>query len=258
MQKATQSNENNTPQLISESRIDPLQISMGAKHSQESVMTVGSMNDDFLALMHSLDFIPDDKSTTLNEDHTETKDEQPAQIVIQDPTRLHNMVQDFSQNDWSELDNCSVDWDLILPTKPAPKTRKRKRMDFRLAPSEREYFKVTDADVLLGRGGAINVHKGNVRFHEYKRELQPMYFAAEKKQDRTPIAQALADRIQDQGGKFLEKDEKGWYKVHKHRARDKCSQALREDLSKEERRAKRRKYQKKKKGTTANPAWQEL
>eukprot|EP00977_Amphora_coffeiformis_P014737 scaffold4216_cov146-Amphora_coffeaeformis.AAC.2 len=122
--------------------------------------------------------------------------------------------------------------------------RKRQRPKFEVPLEEREYDEYNDLDVCCGRGGSINTHPGNIRYHGWKDELAPLYFAAEK-QDRTEIAQRLMDLVHENGGRFMEKDVKAgrWYVIHLHKARDKCSQALREAwMTSETRRHKRQYY----------------
>ena len=111
---------------------------------------------------------------------------------------------------------------------------------------QRSYFELTALDVGLGRGGEMNRHPGNLRFHEAKRSLQPHYLACFK-DSRTDVAQALVDQVHQWGGRFLKKDQKGYYEVHNHTARTKCSQALREIYTQEERAAKREKHRQLKK-----------
>jgi hypothetical protein len=99
-----------------------------------------------------------------------------------------------------------------------------------VAPTMRNDGDVTDQDVLLGRGGLTNRHPGNRRYLEQKRRLQPMYFRADKKWQKTEIARELVDWVYIENGRFKEKDELTgkWKEVSLQRAREKASQALRE------------------------------
>ena len=52
----------------------------------------------------------------------------------------------------------------------------------------------------------------------------------------------FVQRVQANGGNFLEQDDKGWYIIDDTVARGKVSQALREDKDPEKRRAKRQRF----------------
>jgi hypothetical protein len=99
-----------------------------------------------------------------------------------------------------------------------------------VAPTMRNDGDVTDHDVLLGRGGLTNRHPGNRRYLEEKRRLQPMYFCADNKRQKTEIARELVDWVYIENGRFKEKDALTgkWKEVSLQRAREKASQALRE------------------------------
>jgi hypothetical protein len=115
----------------------------------------------------------------------------------------------------------------------------------------------TDQDVIMGRGGKSNNHKGNQLYLRDKDELQPRYFSVNKKA-KTAIAQELVDRVHARGGRFMkewtEDDDQdnetggqygGWIEVNNDMARRKASQSLRELSSKESRAKKRERYSKK-------------
>jgi len=134
---------------------------------------------------------------------------------------------------------------------PAPKprrrkpTKKRKRTRKVYEPEHVTPVDYTDLDVLCQRGGLANHHPGNIRYLQEKDKLQPTYLAASKK-DKTVISQELVDRVHAWGGRFLRKEtaSQTWYEVHQHTARTKAGQTLRENLSSEDRAAKRVKYPK--------------
>lgn len=118
---------------------------------------------------------------------------------------------------------------------------KRERKDYDPPLEMRVYFPLTDLDVGMGRGGGMNRHKGNLRFHQAKLELQPAYLEASKT-DCTAIAQQLVGTVKAWGGRFLKKDDIGHYEVHDHTARIKASQALREHYTAEENAKKRKRH----------------
>jgi hypothetical protein len=93
----------------------------------------------------------------------------------------------------------------------------------------RLFGSVNDDDVLLGRGGKSNHHAGNLRFLAEVGTRKSQYMNCTK-QEKTNLSQSLVDWVQQQGGRFLEKDNSTgtWEKVENLRARKKCSQALRE------------------------------
>ncbi len=130
-----------------------------------------------------------------------------------------------------------------VPRKQAPK---RKRSSSVLT---RNYIQdsVSDVDVLMGRGGRTNHHKGNENYLQIKERIQPRYLAAAK-EDKTAISQELVDAILLQGGRFLKLDAltERWYVVDNQVARKKASQTLREINTPAVRAAKRAKYNKKK------------
>lgn len=91
--------------------------------------------------------------------------------------------------------------------------------------------KVGPHDVLLGRGGATNSHVGNRIFRCIVASYQKEYLAARKK-DKKGIAQLIVAKVQNNGGRFLERvdDNENWIEVKSTRALAKASQALREGL----------------------------
>ena len=128
------------------------------------------------------------------------------------------------------------------------KPRKRKRPNNDVPPEQRVYTFPTDADVCLGRGGWTNKHPGNRQFHAWKTLLEKDYVTIERKLDRTPVAERLLDLVHQHRGRFLKRDTKGWYEVNDKKAREKCSQVLRDaKISDADRKLKRLLYPKKKK-----------
>lgn len=105
--------------------------------------------------------------------------------------------------------------------------------------------KITDKDVLLGRGGRANNHAGNKRYLAEKDRIQPRYLNATK-QEKKDISQELVDIVHAWGGRFLKEDEamKRWYEVDEKSARKKASQSLREINTPEQRARKRARYSK--------------
>jgi len=128
---------------------------------------------------------------------------------------------------------------------PAKKKRKRKPRK-KVVPENKVYVEPADADVLCGRGGRSNHHPGNKRYREEVKNLQKWYLDIEGKDEKTDLSQCLVDYVKSYDGRFLEKDEKGWYEVPNIVARRKASQALREDTNPEKRKAKRTRFLKKK------------
>lgn len=125
--------------------------------------------------------------------------------------------------------------------------RKRRRYD----PEVKEYVQYNDKDVLFGRGGLINKHPGNNRYHREKKKLQAAYLKASK-EEKGAISKSLIDLVHAWGGRFLKRDDskkeiegnkKGlWYEVHDRTAQTKAGQALCEDYTKEQRKEKRMRY----------------
>jgi len=90
------------------------------------------------------------------------------------------------------------------------------------------------ADVLCGRGGSINTHPGNETFRTLVEKHKRIYLTARFKKDKREIADLIIQEIKKQGGKFLSRDAKSglWIPVSDDKARDKTSQALRENAPK--------------------------
>ena len=86
-------------------------------------------------------------------------------------------------------------------------------------------------DVLSGRGGATNNHVGNKKFRLIVAEYQEVYLQARKK-EKAGIARQIVNRIHQNGGRFLKRDESNntWVEVPANKAVAKTSQALREGL----------------------------
>ena len=88
-------------------------------------------------------------------------------------------------------------------------------------------------DVLCGRGGTINAHPGNEQYRKFVERKKRVYLTARFKREKRLIAQSIVDEIRalDPPGRFLLKDarESIWRDVGDEKARDKTSQALREN-----------------------------
>lgn len=86
-------------------------------------------------------------------------------------------------------------------------------------------------DVLCGRGGSVNTHPGNENFRRIVDMHKRTYLTARFKREKRIITDAIIEKIQKQGGRYLSRDEKSglWFEVSEDKARDKTSQALREN-----------------------------
>lgn len=95
---------------------------------------------------------------------------------------------------------------------------------------------VTDNDILCGRGGMTNHHKGNKRFRDIVALHRPDYVRANKV-NKPAVARMIIKAIRsgDPPGRFLKKDEKTgkWFDIGDRRAAEKASQALREKTPEE-------------------------
>lgn len=90
-------------------------------------------------------------------------------------------------------------------------------------------------DVLCGRGGSINSHQGNEQFRELVEKRKRVYLTARFKREKRLIASSIVSeiRLMNPSGRFLarhgNKDTGYWYDIGDEKARDKTSQALREN-----------------------------
>lgn len=95
---------------------------------------------------------------------------------------------------------------------------------------------VTDYDILCGRGGLTNHHKGNKRFRDVVTLHRPDYVRAPKIQ-KPSVARVIVRAIRngDPPGRFLRKDDKSgkWIDIGDKKAAEKTSQALREKTNEE-------------------------
>ena len=90
--------------------------------------------------------------------------------------------------------------------------------------------KVTENDVLCGKGGQSIHHRGNIQFRKWAEEMKPEYSQLSKS-EKTPYSWKLVRKVWGVGGRFLEKDDDSgkYYVVVENDARLKASQALREE-----------------------------
>ena len=95
-------------------------------------------------------------------------------------------------------------------------------------------YKPLPTDILLGRGGRSNHHAGNEWFREFVQLYRPTYHRVEKF-DKMQLATNLVNYVRHCGGRFLQKVKTPttpqvtvWFEVGDVRAREKCSQCLRE------------------------------
>lgn len=86
-------------------------------------------------------------------------------------------------------------------------------------------------DVLCGRGGSINSHPGNEKFRTLVEKRKRVYLTARFKREKRLIASSIVNEIRASKGRFLSRDAKTglWKDIGDEKARDKTSQALREN-----------------------------
>lgn len=128
------------------------------------------------------------------------------------------------------------------PTVQGTKKKRKRAPRKKIIPLNKKYLEPTEKDVLMGRGGKSNHHRGNMRYRAEIERLQEQYKKTDDKDEKTKISERLVSDVQSWGGNFLEKDDKGWYIIDDVVARRKVSQALREDKDPEKRRAKRQRF----------------
>ena len=95
----------------------------------------------------------------------------------------------------------------------------------------------TQNDILLGRGGLVNKHEGNIRFRNFVKEKKAEYLAhTTKKIAKAQIAAEIVEKIKalNPPGRFLEFDKESgsWSEIDDHKAKKKTGQALREGSTK--------------------------
>jgi hypothetical protein len=104
-----------------------------------------------------------------------------------------------------------------------------------LSSEENRIDEPLENDVLCGRGGSINSHKGNEQFRTLVEKRKRVYLTARFKREKRLIASSIVSEIRgmDPPGRFLarkgHKDDSYWYDIGDEKARDKTSQALREN-----------------------------
>jgi hypothetical protein len=119
--------------------------------------------------------------------------------------------------------------------------RQKKRPPRKPHPTVKKYVEFNDRDVLCGRGGLTNHHPGNLVYRKRILETQPMYKTLTNN-EKTQLSESIVKWVQnDCDGRFLEKDEKGYFVVEDKSARTKVSQALREDHTEKGKAAKKAK-----------------
>ena len=167
-------------------------------------------------------------------------------IPKSDPKDLHD---DLQLDGFCNFELPSIPEEVSEATEPSKSKKPKKKRTRRVyEPEVKEYREYTDKDVLCQRGGLANTHEGNRRFLAAKESLQEEYFRTDKLQ-RTKVSQKLVDVVNAWGGRFLRRDDQGWYIVHNHVARTKAGQALRETYTAEDRKIKRARYAKKKRAS---------
>ena len=126
------------------------------------------------------------------------------------------------------------------PKKKVPKVKKKRIR--RKEPEKRIHVEKRDNDVLLGRGGCANNHQGNKIYLKHILGLQKPYKTLPR-DEKTNCSNSVVQWIQKRGGRFLKREDKGspWYIVTPATARQKVSQALREDHTPEGRALKKSK-----------------
>jgi hypothetical protein len=100
--------------------------------------------------------------------------------------------------------------------------------------AEERVCKPNSNDVLCGRGGFINSHGGNENFRKLVEKRKRVYLTSRFKREKRLIASSIVIEIRNMkpSGRFLAKTpgkDGPWYDIGDEKARDKTSQALREN-----------------------------
>lgn len=125
-----------------------------------------------------------------------------------------------------------------FPNNNNPKKKRTRRKE----PLQKQYVSITDMDVLLGRGGASNHHPGNLQYRKHILMHQQEYKLLENSA-KTQMSIDVVEWVKSRGGRFLKRDDdvegKSFYVATDGTARQKVSQALREDHTPEGRKLKK-------------------
>lgn len=123
----------------------------------------------------------------------------------------------------SSLSSAAINPDMILSSSSTEQNKEETSIV-----DDSSACKLTDGDVLLGRGGVANVHPGNARFRAEALRLRPWYEISSKRA-KYDISEILIESVNGRGDRFLKKEDDGkWREVDRQKARKKASQALRE------------------------------
>ena len=89
-----------------------------------------------------------------------------------------------------------------------------------------DFFETPNSyDVLMGRGVSCRSWVGNQRFLNLVKEfVDPYMEASQGRIEKTMIAIEIVQRVQLDGGRFIERTSNGWKTVSDHVAKDKISQ----------------------------------
>ena len=106
---------------------------------------------------------------------------------------------------------------------------KEKKLELESLPvKENNAIEINLNDVLCGRGGETNQHPGNVYYRTLVKARQVAYLQA-RRSDKPRIAASVVKIIREVGGRFLKRHGGCWVDVGDKKAREKTSQALREN-----------------------------
>lgn len=106
---------------------------------------------------------------------------------------------------------------------------KEKKLESESLPvKENNAIEINLNDVLCGRGGETNQHPGNVYYRTLVKARQVAYLQA-RRSDKPRIAASVVKIIREVGGRFLKRYGGCWVDVGDKKAREKTSQALREN-----------------------------
>ena len=95
-------------------------------------------------------------------------------------------------------------------------------------------FQPRDTDILCGRGRGVWEHPGNRRFKSLIEAHAEKYSTARNKMDKGVVIASIVDSIREEGILFVKKDAKtqSWLDIGEYQAREKTSHAMRDHISK--------------------------
>lgn len=145
--------------------------------------------------------------------------------LVSDNEHISNDNEEIAEQSYPIDNDCSSS--TLIET-----TTKRKQQEIDCTTILQETYLPKDTDVIIGNGGRVRKHPGNIEFKNIIDSKLKDYASFSLRREKTNMIRSIVNQIHENGGIFVRKDPATgtWFEVDDVSAREKISQAFRNSI----------------------------